>query len=157
MISHLPKKTRRLLSVGQSQFSYFALDAIDTTSDISRLPRTIKILIENQLRHCDTGHVTDAALRALINYSRDSVGTEIRFWPSRVLMQEAAGLPGMLDLASMRDLLHASGQDPRIINPRIPVDLVIDHSIMVDNYGSPRAAQKISISNTNETANVTSS
>lgn len=128
--------------MGQSQFSYFALDAIDTTSDISRLPRTIKILIENQLRHCDTGHVTDEALRALINYSRDSVGTEIRFWPSRVLMQEAAGLPGMLDLASMRDLLHASGQDPRVINPRIPVDLVIDHSIMVDNYGSPRAAQK---------------
>lgn len=141
-MSHFSADTRRLLSAGQFQFSYFALDAVRATSDIARLPRTIKILLENQLRHRDTGHVTDEALHALINYSKDSVGTEIGFWPSRVLMQEAAGLPGMLDLASMRDLLRASGRDPRIINPRIPVDLVIDHSIMVDNYGNSGAAQK---------------
>ncbi|TFL15796.1 aconitate hydratase AcnA [Pusillimonas caeni] len=136
-----PEHIQRTLSVGGREFRYYAVDAVDHLSGGICMPRTIRILLENQLRHFDGGAVREESLGFLAGYSARSVGAEILFWPSRVLMQEAAGLPGMLDLASMRDLLSKYGYDPKVVNPHIPVDLVIDHSVMVDHFGSEEAYQ----------------
>lgn len=134
-----PDSFQRTLSVGGRKFRYYAVDAVGFSKAQTCMPRTIRILLENQLRHIARGVVQEESLRYLADYSIQSVGEEILFWPSRVLMQEAAGLPGMLDLASMRDLLSDSGRNPKVVNPHIPVDLVIDHSVMVDHFGSEEA------------------
>ncbi len=133
-------KTRRTLSAAGRDYDYFSLEAAAAAGlgDISRLPCSLKILLENLLRHEDGGTVTvdDAmAVGAWLENRRSD--REIAYRPARVLMQDFTGVPAVVDLAAMRQAMEALGGDPKRINPLSPVDLVIDHSVMVDSFGGP--------------------
>ena len=133
--------TRRTLTVAGKSFAYYSLAAAaEQLGDISRLPYSMKVLFENLLRFEDGSTVTVADLKALVAW----LGTgksdhEINYRPARVLMQDFTGVPCVVDLAAMRDAMTKLGGDPQKINPLVPVDLVIDHSVMVDEFGNPTA------------------
>ena len=105
------------------------------------LPFSLKVLLENLLRHEDGRTVTSDDIQAMADWltKRASSDREIAFRPARVLMQDFTGVPAVVDLAAMRDAMKALGGDPEKINPLAPVDLVIDHSVMVDYFGTPSA------------------
>ncbi len=136
-------KTRQDLSVGRKKYAYYSLPAAEEAglAGISRLPRSMKVLLENLLRNEDGVSVTEADLRAVAAWidNKGSVEHEIAFRPARVLMQDFTGVPAVVDLAAMRDAMSALGADATKINPLVPVDLVIDHSVMVDHFGTPGA------------------
>jgi aconitate hydratase len=136
-------KTRRDLSVGKKTYAYYSLAAADEAglSEISRLPVSIKVLLENLLRKEDAKSVTLEDIRALAAFvdNRGREEHEIAFTPARVLMQDFTGVPAVVDLAAMRDAMGRLGADPEKINPLNPVDLVIDHSVMVDYFGTAAA------------------
>ena len=135
--------TRRQLSVGARAYDYYSLAAAEEAGleGVSRLPVSMKVLLENLLRHEDGASVTENDLKALAAWAenRGSVQHEISFRPARVLMQDFTGVPAVVDLAAMRDALAKLGGDPEKINPLNPVDLVIDHSVMVDFAGTPQS------------------
>ena len=134
---------RRVLTVGGRAYHYFSLVEAEKNglSGISRLPFSMKVLLENLLRSEDGRSVTRADLEAFVGWLDDkgTAGKEISFRPARVLMQDFTGVPAVVDLAAMRDGVRALGGDPQKINPLVPVDLVIDHSVIVDEFGSPQA------------------
>ena len=135
-------KTRRDLAVGDKSYVYYSLKAAEEAglSGISTLPVSLKVLLENLLRY--EGDAVDAGdLRAVADWAenRGKVEHEIAFRPARVLMQDFTGVPAVVDLAAMRDAMAALGADPTKINPLSPVDLVIDHSVMVDSFGTSKA------------------
>jgi aconitate hydratase len=134
-------KTRRTLTVGGNSYAYFSLAAAAATfGDISRLPFSLKVLLENLLRWEDGRTVGVDDVRALAAWLKTrSSDREIAYRPARVLMQDFTGVPAVVDLAAMRDAMVARGADPAKINPLVPVDLVIDHSVMVDHAGGPDA------------------
>ena len=135
-------KTRRRLTVGGRDYDYFSLKAAEKAGlgDLSRLPYSLKVLLENLLRHEDGRSVTVADIKALARWlKRRKIDREIAYRPARVLMQDFTGVPAVVDLAAMRGAMAKLGADPNAINPLTAVDLVIDHSVMVDNYGSGRA------------------
>ena len=126
---------RRSLTAAGKAFDYFSLSAASARlGDLSRLPRSLKVLLENLLRHYDGRTVTIDDLRAVASNGKTS-DREIGFRPVRVLMQDFTGVPAIVDLAAMRDAMIALGGDPRRINPMVPVDLVVDHSVSVDAFG----------------------
>ena len=132
-------KARRKLTVGGRSFEYFGLDAL-AEYPVGRLPYALKILLENLLRHEDGTTVTREDIVALASADpRKLPAREIAFTPARVIMQDFTGVPAVVDLAAMRDAMAALGGDPGKINPLIPAELVIDHSVMVDHYGSSDA------------------
>ncbi len=135
--------TRRQLSVGDKTYSYYSLPAAEEAglTGISRLPVSMKVLLENLLRNEDGGSVTEDDLQAIGAWVENKGATqhEIAFRPARVLMQDFTGVPAVVDLAAMRDALAKLGGDPEKINPLNPVDLVIDHSVMVDFFGTPKS------------------
>ncbi|HTH17289.1 MAG TPA: aconitate hydratase AcnA [Magnetospirillum sp.] len=141
-VGHDSLKTRRTLNVGGHAYDYFDLKAAEASlGDVSRLPFTIKVLLENLLRHENGRSVTVDDVKAVAAW-RDNRGTrerEIAYRPARVLMQDFTGVPAVVDLAAMRDAVARLGGDPARINPLVPVDLVIDHSVMVDVWGSKDA------------------
>jgi aconitate hydratase len=131
-------KCRRTLKVGAKSYTYFSLSAAEKNGvkGISRLPYSLKILLENLLRHEDGKIVKASDISAFSEWlQRRSSEREIAFRPARVLMQDLTGVPAVVDLAAMRDAMKALGGDPEKINPLAEVDLVIDHSVMVDNFG----------------------
>ncbi|WP_395663383.1 aconitate hydratase, partial [Aestuariivirga sp.] len=136
-------KCRKTLKVGVKTYTYFSLKAAEKNglTGISRLPYSLKVLLENLLRHEDGRSVTKddilGVAKWLKNRGRDE--KEIAFRPARVLMQDFTGVPAVVDLAAMRDAMKALGQDPKKINPLAPVDLVIDHSVMVDFFANSKA------------------
>ncbi len=132
---------RRTLEAGGKTYDYFSLAAAhEHLGDLSRLPFTMKILLENLLRFADGRTVTGEDLEAVAAWLQERTSErEIAFRPARVLMQDFTGVPAVVDLAAMRDAMAREGADPQRINPLIPVDLVIDHSVQVDRYGSPSA------------------
>ncbi len=134
-------KTRQSLNVNGKIYDYFSLKAAQTTlGDISRLPFSLKVLMENLLRFEDGRSVTETDIRALAAWLHArKTNTEVAYRPARVLMQDFTGVPAVVDLAAMREATIALGGDPQRINPLCAVDLVIDHSVMVDEFGSPRA------------------
>jgi len=135
-------KTRSTLKVGRKAYDYFSLPAAEKAGigDVSRLPMSLKILLENLLRFEDGSTVTADNIRALGNWANNPPpADEIAYRPARVLMQDFTGVPAVADLAAMRSAVVAAGRDPSIINPLSPVDLVIDHSVMVDKFGSKKA------------------
>ncbi len=135
-------QTRRTLKVNGREYDYYSLAAAREAglAEIDRLPFSLKILLENLLRFEDGETVTREDLQALDRWSRDRTAhREIQYRPARVLMQDFTGVPAVVDLAAMRDAVARAGGDPARINPLIPVDLVIDHSVMVDRFGSPTA------------------
>ena len=136
-------KSRKTLTVQNKTYTYFSLPDAEKNglSGISRLPYAMKVLLENLLRHEDGRSVTKEDIAAISAWleNRGKVEKEIGFRPARVLMQDFTGVPAVVDLAAMRDGMNTLGGDPRKINPLVPVDLVIDHSVIVDEFGSPRA------------------
>jgi aconitate hydratase len=139
MASHDSLKTRRDLTVGDKTYAYYSLAAAEEAglTGVSRLPVSMKVLLENLLRHEDGKSVGPADLTAIAAWleTRGSAQHEISFRPARVLMQDFTGVPAVVDLAAMRDAMTHLGGDPERINPLNPVDLVIDHSVMVDFFG----------------------
>ncbi|HVD90062.1 MAG TPA: aconitase family protein, partial [Jatrophihabitantaceae bacterium] len=131
---------RDRLEVDGRTLDYFRISAVDGSD---RLPFSLKVLLENLLRTEDGMSVTRRDIEALARW--DPLGQpsiEIAFTPSRVLMQDFTGVPAIVDLAAMRDAMAELGADPAQINPHVPVELVIDHSIQVDVFGEPRAFQR---------------
>jgi aconitate hydratase len=137
--------TRRVLRVGDQSYHIFRLDLLESTAfqNISRLPVSLKVLLENLLRQEDNHHVTKGDIEALANWNPQVKSEkEIAFMPARVLMQDLTGVPAVVDLAAMREAMKRLGGDPKKINPLAPVDLVIDHSVQVDFFGSADALHK---------------
>jgi aconitate hydratase len=135
-------KARATLTVGARSYDYFSLTAAEKNglAGISSLPFSLKVLLENLLRHEDGRTVTADDIRAVAAWlTNRRSDREIAFRPARVLMQDFTGVPAVVDLAAMRDAMEALGGDPRKINPLVPVDLVIDHSVIVDEFGNARA------------------
>ncbi len=136
-------KTRRELTVGKTTYAYYSLRAAEEAglSGISTLPISMKVLLENLLRNEDGDSVGRDDLQAIAAWvqNRGSVEHEISFRPARVLMQDFTGVPAVVDLAAMRDAMTHLGANPEKINPLNPVDLVIDHSVMVDYFGTAKA------------------
>ncbi|MGB5260660.1 MAG: aconitate hydratase AcnA [Gammaproteobacteria bacterium] len=132
--------TRDTLAVGNKTCEIFSLRKLAESHDISHLPCSLRILLENLLRYEDEHTVTRADIEALINWeSQAEPDVEIAFRPARVLMQDFTGVPAVVDLAAMRDAMTQLGGDPDRINPLQPAELVIDHSVQVDSYGSASA------------------
>ena len=134
--------SRRTLTIGGTSYDYFSLKAAEAViGDTTRLPFAMKVLLENLLRFEDGRTVTGADIQAAADWIKDrgKAEREIAFRPARVLMQDFTGVPAIVDLAAMRDAVAAMGGDPARINPLSPVDLVIDHSVMIDYYGTPQA------------------
>ncbi|MCS4308122.1 aconitate hydratase [Rheinheimera pacifica] len=129
------------LTVDKQQYRIFSLNkAASQFGDISRLPFSLKVLLENLLRNLDGDTVTDADIQALVDWQKTGTSDrEIAFRPARVLMQDFTGVPAVVDLAAMRAAVAALGEDPDKVNPLSPVDLVIDHSVMVDRYATEQA------------------
>ncbi|WP_280540674.1 aconitate hydratase AcnA [Chromohalobacter sp. 11-W] len=138
-MSEAPQNTLSTLDVGDHTYHYYSLDkAAQAFGDASRLPMTLKVLLENQLRYGDDESVSPDDMQALVDWQKEGRSTrEIGYRPARVLMQDFTGVPGVVDLAAMRDAVKRLGESAERINPLSPVDLVIDHSVMVDHYGDP--------------------
>ena len=135
-------KTRRTLSVGGKEYDYFSLEAAEAAGigAVGRLPFSLKVLLENLLRRENGRTVTVDDVKAVAKWLDTRTSDhEIAYGPARVLMQDFTGVPAVVDLASMRDAMNILGGDPAKINPLSPVDLVIDHSLMIDNAGTPTA------------------
>ncbi len=132
--------SRSALRVGDREFQYYSLNALEKSGigNVSRLPYSIKVLLENLLRHEDGRTVSAGDVEFVAKWNGRG-SREISFMPARVLLQDFTGVPCVVDLAAMRDALKKMGSDPRRANPLIPAELVIDHSVQVDQYGSPKA------------------
>ena len=140
-------KTRKTLQVGDQSIAYYSIPAAQAAGlgDFSRLPAALKVVLENLLRFEDGGFsVSVDDIKAFGDWATQggSNPREIAYRPARVLMQDFTGVPAVVDLAAMRDGIKALGGNPKKINPLVPVDLVIDHSVMIDEFGNPRAFQK---------------
>ncbi len=136
---------QQVLRVGGEEYLYYSLPAATAAGagDASRLPVSLKILLENLLRCEDGSTVRREDIEALANAASDPAPTrEIAFRPARVLMQDFTGVPGVADLAAMRSAVVSAGKNPAVVNPLSPVDLVIDHSVMVDRFGSADAFEE---------------
>ena len=157
---HDTLQVRRSLQVGDLTYDYFSIpEASKSLGDLSRLPFSLKVLLENLLRFEDGRSVTVDHLKAMRAWlDARSSDQEIAYRPARVLMQDFTGVPAVVDLAAMRDAMVALGGDPRKINPLVPVDLVIDHSVQVDAFGIQRRLRAAtSSSNTSATPSATPS
>ena len=134
--------TRQTLKVGNRDVAIYSLKkAAEKLGDVSRLPFSMKVLLENLLRFEDGVTVTVDDIKAIVDWQKHPTASdnEIQYRPARVLMQDFTGVPCVVDLAAMRDAMNALGADATKINPLVPVHLVIDHSVMVDEFGTPKA------------------
>ena len=131
------------LEVGGRTYEIFRIDALQSTFDVARLPFSLKILLENLLRNEDGEAIRAADIEALAKWNaKAEPSEEIAFTPARVVMQDFTGVPAIVDLAAMRDAMKAMGGDPNKINPLVPAELVIDHSVQVDVFGSAQAFER---------------
>jgi aconitate hydratase len=137
-----PFRARRTISTGTGDAVYHSLEALEAAglTRLDRLPFSIRVLLENALRHVGRGVVTEEHVKMLAGWSPESAGDgEFPFMPARVVLQDFTGVPCVVDLVAMRDAMAAMGGDPQRINPVVPCDLVIDHSVQVDHYGTAEA------------------
>ena len=137
--------TRSTLNVNGKDYAYYSFaKAAEKYGDVSRLPNSMKVLLENMLRFEDEGFtVSTDDIQAIVDWQKNPVtGSEIQYRPARVLLQDFTGVPCVVDLAAMRDAIVKLGGDTAKINPQVPVNLVIDHSVMVDEFGHPKAFEK---------------
>ena len=136
--------TRSTLEAGGKTYAFYSLDkASAQLGDVSRLPYSMKVLLENLLRFEDGVTVTGDDLQAMADWLKERrINREIQYRPARVLMQDFTGVPAVVDLAAMRDAMKNLGGDAQRINPLVPVHLVIDHSVMVDEFGTPRSFEQ---------------
>ena len=143
-------KCKTTVTAGGKTYEYFSLPLAEMNglAGISKLPYSLKVLLENLLRFEDGKTVKKSDIQAMVGWLTDKgkAGAEIGFRPARVLMQDFTGVPAVVDLAAMRDGMNILGGDPTKINPLVPVDLVIDHSVIVDEFGTPKAlAQNVEL------------
>ena len=134
--------SKKTLEANGKTYHYFDINTVADKGwgDLSKLPFSLKVLLENLLRFEDGDSVTSADVEAVMRWLENKRSDkEINYRPARVLMQDFTGVPGVVDLAAMRDAIKKAGGDPTRINPLTPVDLVIDHSVMVDKFGNPQA------------------
>ncbi|AXQ92698.1 aconitate hydratase AcnA [Cereibacter azotoformans] len=145
IVGHDSQKTRKTLSVGGSSYAYYSIPAAEEAGlgQFSRLPAALKVVLENMLRFEDGKTVSVDDIRAFSEWGANGGRNprEIAYRPARVLMQDFTGVPAVVDLAAMRDGILGLGGNAQKINPLNPVDLVIDHSVMIDEFGTPRAFQ----------------
>jgi aconitate hydratase len=144
-VGHDTLQTRSQLQVGGRSYAYYSIQkAAYQLGDVSRLPFSMKVLLENLLRFEDGVTVTRDDIQAIVDWqeNKGSVQREIQYRPARVLMQDFTGVPAVVDLAAMRDAMKGLGGNPERINPLVPVHLVIDHSVMVDEFGTPKAFEQ---------------
>ncbi|MFT4056636.1 MAG: aconitase family protein, partial [Novosphingobium sp.] len=137
--------TRSTMTVGGKDVAYYSLKkAAEKLGDVSRLPFSMKVLLENLLRFEDGGFTVGTDhIQAVVDWQKNPVtGEEIQYRPARVLLQDFTGVPCVVDLAAMRDAIAKLGGDTSKINPLVPVNLVIDHSVMVDEFGHPKAFEE---------------
>ncbi|MCZ8523859.1 MULTISPECIES: aconitate hydratase AcnA [Paenibacillus] len=134
---------RKQLEVGGKTYNYYSLQAFqEQGSEVSNLPFSIKVLLEAALRQFDGKAITEEHVKQIANWASDrDPNKEIPFIPARIVLQDFTGVPVVVDLAAMRDTMKRAGGDPKRINPLVPVDLVIDHSVMVDAFGSSDALE----------------
>jgi aconitate hydratase len=139
-MSTLRDKTIKTLKIGETESLYYSLESLEALGfpTVSAMPVSAKILLESVLRQIDGRDVTEDHLSNIASW-KSNPGGELPFKPARVIMQDFTGVPGIVDLAAMRDALAGLGGDPNRINPLIPVDLVVDHSVQVDKFGSSDA------------------
>jgi aconitate hydratase len=132
---------KQVLNVKNKEYDYYSIPTAEKQlGDLSKLPFSLKVLVENLLRYEDGNSVTKEHLKAFAQWLKDKTSNvEIAYRPARVLMQDFTGVPAVVDLAAMRDAMQQAGGDPQQINPLNPVDLVIDHSIQVDQFGTSHA------------------
>jgi aconitate hydratase len=138
-------KTKKTLKVGHKNYDFFSLKAAQSAGlgDVENLPYSLKVLMENLLRNEDGFTVFADDIKSMGEWTKNKKSTrEINYYPARVLMQDFTGVPAVVDLAAMRDAMKAVGGDPQKINPLVPVDLVIDHSLIVDYFGDKNAFEK---------------
>jgi aconitate hydratase len=138
-------KCRKTLKIGSKSYVYFSLTVAEKNGlkGVSRLPHSMRVLLENLLRHEDGQTVTKDDIKAVADWAKTRTSDrEIAFRPARVLMQDLTGVPAVVDLAAMRDAMKTLGGNPEKINPLAEVDLVIDHSVMVDNFGQKDSFKK---------------
>jgi aconitate hydratase len=137
-------QTRRTLNVGDKSYDYYSLKvASEKIGDVSKLPFTLKVVLENLLRYEDDFTVKTDDVKAVVEWLKSrSSSHEINYRPARVLMQDFTGVPAVVDLAAMRDAVVKMGGDAQKVNPLSPVDLVIDHSVMIDFFGTDDALDK---------------
>ena len=144
-VGHDSAKTRKSITVGDQTLAYYSIKAAEAAGlgDFSRLPAALKVVLENMLRFEDGKTVSVDDIRAFGEWAKNGGKNprEIAYRPARVLMQDFTGVPAVVDLAAMRDGIVALGGKAEQINPLNPVDLVIDHSVMIDEFGNPRAFQ----------------
>ena len=141
-MSNNPFNAKQKLDTATGTHTIFSLDAVAqaTGHDLDRLPYSIKVLLESALRNLDGFSVTQAHVASLARYGADDVGTaEIPFNPGRVVLQDFTGVPAVVDFAALRSAMKRMGGDVEKVNPLIRADLVIDHSVQVDEYGTPDA------------------
>jgi len=135
-----PLGARATFDVGDDRYAYYRVDAAADRLDVARAPVTLKILLENLLRHAGRGIVRTEDVETLAAWRPGATAeAEIPFMPSRVILQDFTGVPAIVDLAVMRDAMADLGGDPALVNPLVPADLVIDHSVQVDMFGNDRA------------------
>ena len=137
--------SKKTLEANGKTYHYFDINTVADKGwgDLSKLPFSLKVLLENLLRFEDGDSVTSADIEAVMRWlEQKRSDKEINYRPARVLMQDFTGVPGVVDLAAMRDAIKKAGGDPGRINPLTPVDLVIDHSVMVDKFGNPQAFEE---------------
>ena len=141
-----PFGTRAVLPLGADRATIFRLPELERqgVARLDRLPVSIRVLLENALRHSGRGIVTEEHALQLAQWkSTASERSEIPFMPARVVLQDFTGVPCVVDLAAMRDAMARMGGDPEKINPVVPCDLVIDHSVQVDHYGTAAAFRQL--------------
>jgi aconitate hydratase len=144
-VGHNSLNTRSELQVGSRTYAYYSLaKAAEQLGGVDRLPFSMKVLLENLLRFEDGVTVSREDIQALVDWTQNPVAPsrEIQYRPARVLMQDFTGVPAVVDLAAMRDAMASLGGNPEKINPLVPVHLVIDHSVMVDEFGTPQAFEQ---------------
>jgi len=143
MANQLKDQCRRSMTVAGKTYDYYSLAALEEQHpDVAKLPYSLKVLLENLIRNQDGSSVTADDITALANRAGNAEEHEIAYRPARVLMQDFTGVPAVVDLAAMRDAMVQLGGDPEKINPLSPVDLVIDHSVMVDHFAGADSFKK---------------
>ncbi|WP_347331834.1 aconitate hydratase AcnA [Marinimicrobium locisalis] len=136
-------RTTDTLKVGGKDYRYYPFSEVEKRYNVQKLPYSLRVLLENLLRHSDTGLVSDADIEALASWDpKAQPSQEIAFVPARVVLQDFTGVPAIVDLAAMRDAVKSLGGKPEQINPLSPVELVIDHSVMVDYFGGDDSFKK---------------
>ena len=139
-----PFGARTDIALAEGPTSFYSLTRLEELGlvELDRLPFSIRILLENALRHSGGRYVGEGHVKAVAEWSPTKAGADLPFMPTRVVLQDFTGVPAVVDLAAMRDGLMALGGDPKRINPVVPADLVIDHSVQVDFFGTPEAYRK---------------